>query len=159
MIAGAMPPVPVDTVSVCAFRVEETWFGMETRQIVEVLGAVTPQRVPLAPAFVAGIVAYRGEALTVVGLRALLGVPPGSVAGCVLVLDDEEGEGSRFGLLVDAVDGVTTAPREALEPNPGSLEARHAAVFDGAFRMDKKLMVRLSPGRLRPERLADLGLY
>jgi chemotaxis signal transduction protein len=49
-------------------------FGIETRQIREVLGTTTPQRVPLAPEYIAGVVPYRGEVLTTVSFRALLGL-------------------------------------------------------------------------------------
>ncbi len=49
-------------------------FGIDTRKIREVLGERDLQRVPMAPAFIAGVVPYRGEVLTTVNLRALLGL-------------------------------------------------------------------------------------
>ena len=49
-------------------------FGIATSAIREVLGVRTVHRVPLAPDFIAGMVAYRGEVLTTVSLRSALGV-------------------------------------------------------------------------------------
>jgi purine-binding chemotaxis protein CheW len=133
-------------------------FGIDTREIREVLGATTPQRVPLAPEYIAGVVPYRGEVLTTVNFRVLLGEAAWSGTTCVLVLDDEE-SGGHFGLMVDGVGGVLTMQPDWLEANPSALDARSMALFDGAYRMQTGLVVRLDPQRLRPARLAQSGLF
>jgi purine-binding chemotaxis protein CheW len=150
-----------DAVSLCSLRAGSALFGIDTRQIREVLGNTTPQHVPLAPAFIAGVVPYRGEALTTVSLRALLGLPPWAGASCVLVLDhaEDEQDEERFGLMVDGVGGVVTMGGDSLEANPSALDARCTALFDGAYRMESGLMVRLAPRQLRPSRLAESGLF
>jgi purine-binding chemotaxis protein CheW len=122
-----------------------------------VLGNTTPQRVPLAPEYIAGVVSYRGQVLTTVSLRALLGLERWSGANCVLVLDDENDE--RFGLMVDGVGGVVGMGRDALEPNPTALDARSMALFMGTYKTQAGLMVRLEPRQLRPSRLAESGLF
>ena len=63
-----------ETVSVCSLRAGTGLFGIDTREIREVLGATVPQRVPLAPEYIAGVVPYRGEVLTTVCFRMLLGL-------------------------------------------------------------------------------------
>lgn len=133
-------------------------FGIDTRKIREVLGEREIQRVPKAPAFVAGIVSYRGEVLTTVNLCALLGVAQGGETSCVLVLEDEEA-GERFGLVVDSVTGVMTVSRMALEANPSTLGARGRWLFDGVYKLRTGLMVQLDPAKLRPSRLAETGLF
>jgi purine-binding chemotaxis protein CheW len=145
-------------VTMCSLRAGGGLYGIDTRQIWEVLGKTTPQRVPLAPEYIAGVVPYRGEVLTTVSLRALLGLAPWDGANCVLVLEEEEAE-ERFGLMVDGVGGVVTMAGNSLEANPSALDARRAALFDGAFKMKPGLMVRLEPTRLRPSRLAASGLF
>jgi purine-binding chemotaxis protein CheW len=147
-----------DAVSLCSLRAGTGLFAIDTRQIREVLGKARPQTVPLAPAYIAGVLPYRGEALTTVCLRSLLGLERWAGASCVLVLDDEE-EDERFGLMVDGVGGVVTMGSDALEANPSALDARSMALFDGAYRMPAGLMVRLEPRRLRPSRLAESGLF
>ena len=148
----------IGVVSLCSLRAGAGLFGIDTRQIREVMGKTTPQRVPLAPEYIAGVVPYRGEVLTTVSLRALLGVERCTGENSVLVLDDEENE-QRFGLMVDGVGGVVMMGLDALEANPGALDVRSLALFDGAYRMASGLMIRLEPRKLRPSRLAESGLF
>lgn len=147
-----------DNISLCSMFAGDESFGIDTGKIREVLGRRDLDRVPMAPAFVAGVVPYRGEVLTTVRFRALLGMPENAEAGCVLVLEDDEGE-ERFGLLVDAVGGVVTVSRKMLEANPCTLEAKCKWLFDGAYKMPSGLMVQLDPQKLRPSRLAETGMF
>ncbi len=147
-----------DAVSLCSMVAGSESFGIDTRKIREVLGHRDLQRVPMAPAFIGGVVPYRGEVLTTVDFRALLGMGEHTEVNCVLVLDDEVG-GERFGLVVDAVGGVVMVNRNMLETNPCTLEPRAKWLFDGAYKMPAGLMVQLDPQRLRPSRLAEAGLF
>jgi purine-binding chemotaxis protein CheW len=101
------------TVSICSLRVGGGLFGIDTRQILEVLGTTTPQRVPLAPEYIAGVVSYRGEVLTAVSFRTLLGLERWTGTNCILVFDGEQNE-ERFGLIADGISGVIALPRDAL---------------------------------------------
>jgi purine-binding chemotaxis protein CheW len=147
-----------DAVSLCSLYAGSETFGIDTRKIREVLGERDLQRVPMSPAFIAGVVPYRGEVLTTVDLRALLGMEPHSGGCCVLVMEDEDAA-ERFGLVVDAVGGVVTVSRRTLEANPCTLEARAKWLFDGAYKMETALMVRLDPQKLCPSRLSETGLF
>jgi purine-binding chemotaxis protein CheW len=102
--------------------------------------------------------AYRGEVLTTLSLRALLGLERRAEACCVLVLDDEESE-ERFGLVVDDVGGVLMTTRKEYERNPSTLDERSMDLFDGTYRTEAGLMVRLDQKRLRPCRLAEAGMF
>src|SRR5580698_2823504 len=94
-----------EMLSLCSLTAGGKLFGIDTRMIREVLGNARLNRVPLAPSYVGGVLAYRGEVVTAVSLRALLGVSASESQGRVLVLDGDENE-ERFGLLVDSVGGV-----------------------------------------------------
>jgi len=146
------------TVSICSLRVGDGLFGIDTRQIREVLGTIRPQRVPLAPEYIAGVMPYRGEVLTTVCFRALLGLKSRIGSNCILVFDGEQNE-ERFGLIVDGVSGVIALQRDSLEANPSGLDARSMELFDGAYNLLSGLMVRLDPSRLRPSRLAESRLF
>jgi purine-binding chemotaxis protein CheW len=147
-----------DAVSLCSLYAADEMFGIDTRKIREVLGERDLQRVPLSPAFIAGVISYRGEVLTTVNLRALLGMEAHSGRCCVLVMEDDEVE-ERFGLVVDAVGGVVTVSHRMLEANPCTLEARGKRLFDGAYKMETGLMVRLDPQRLCPSRLHETEIF
>lgn len=142
----------------CCVRVGDGVYGIDTREIREVLGDARPQRVSLAPEYIAGVLAYRGEVLTTVTLRALLGLEERPDRNRVLVLGDGE-LGEALGLLVDEVGGVVNLTENAMEKNPVTLGSRGAALFDGVFKMETGLMVRLNPQRLRPTELARSGLF
>lgn len=147
-----------NTVSLCSMFAGDESFGIDTAKIREVLGNRDLQHVPMAPAYIGGVVPYRGEVLTTVNFRALLGKEEHAGASCVLVLDDDEA-GERFGLVVDDVGGVVTVNRKMLEANPCTLETRAKWLFDGAYKMETGLLVQLDPQRLRPSRLAETGLF
>jgi purine-binding chemotaxis protein CheW len=147
-----------EMVSLCSFYAGNKIFGIDTRKICEVLGERDLHRVPMAPAFIGGVVPYRGDVLTTVSFRALLGLDEQGDKSSVLVLEDDEA-GERFGLLVDAVGGVVTLSADMLEKNPCTLEPRERWLFDGAYKMRTGLMVQLDPLKLRPSRLAETGLF
>jgi purine-binding chemotaxis protein CheW len=140
-----------DPLEMCSVRAGETTFGVPIMRILEILGAVAAQPVPLAPAYIGGLVHYRGEVLTAVSLRSLLGMPPYDGLSDILVF---EGPGGCFGLLVDAVGEVITIQPEAIEPNPSTLDDRRKALFAGACKLKDSLLVMLDPERFDPMQLS-----
>jgi purine-binding chemotaxis protein CheW len=132
---------------VCSVRLAETWFGVPITHILEIVGSARPQPVPLAPAYVGGLVHYRGDVLTTVSLRHLLAMPAKDGPQDILVL---ESAGGCFGLLVDAVGEVLTVSAADYEPNPSILDKRRKALFAGAYKLKDKLLVMLDPERLDP---------
>jgi len=136
---------------VCSVRLGDRLFGIPIRPILEIVGKVHPQPVPLAPGFVGGLVHYRGDVLTTVSLRQVLQMPPRDGAQDLLVM---EGAGGCFGLLVDAVAEVLQLSEEDFEPNPSTVTERSKAIFSGAYKLKHGLMAMLDPQRLDPMKLA-----
>jgi purine-binding chemotaxis protein CheW len=160
---GTAAPVILE---MCSVRVGPTLFGVPITHILEIIGNAHPQAVPLAPEFVGGLVHYRGDVLTTVSLRQLLGLPAWDIQGNdgqqsqarrhdILVL---ECAGGCFGLLVDAVGEVLTVSSADHEPNPSTLEGRRSALFAGAYKLPQGLLVMLDPERLNPEALDAMRL-
>lgn len=135
---------------VCSVQLGETLFGVPIAHILEIVGGARPEQVPLAPAFVGGLVHYRGDVLTTVAMRRLLEMEEQEVAQDILVL---EGEHGCYGLLVDAVGEVLTVSSKDYEKNPSTLDERRQEMFSGAYKLDGKLLVMLNPERLDPMRL------
>jgi purine-binding chemotaxis protein CheW len=140
-------------VEMCSVRVGQTLFGVPITHILEIVGSTRPQPVPLAPAFVGGLVHYRGDVLTTVSVRQLLGLPPKDGPQDILVL---ESSGGCFGLLVDSVGEVLTVSSADHEANPSILDERRRALFAGAYKLKDTLLVMLDPERLDPMRLAEV---
>jgi purine-binding chemotaxis protein CheW len=136
---------------VCSVRIEQALYGVPIRHILEIVGSVRPQPVPLAPSYVGGLVHYRGDVLTTISLRSLLGLPTKDSAQDILVL---ESAGGCFGLLVDSVGEVLTVSAADYESNPSILDVRHRALLAGAYKLTSGLLVMLNPDCLDPMRLS-----
>jgi purine-binding chemotaxis protein CheW len=111
--------------------------------------------VPLAPEFVGGLFHYRGDVLTTVSLRNLLGLPVPLARQDILVLESSSG---CFGLLVDSVGEVLTVSSANHEPNPSILDQRRSALFAGAYKLKEGLLIMLDPEKINPDRLDALRL-
>jgi purine-binding chemotaxis protein CheW len=135
---------------VCSVRLGETLYGIPITHILEIVGGARPERVPLAPEFVGGLVHYRGDVLTTVTVRRLLEMEEQEAAQDILVL---EGAHGYFGLLVDAVGEVLTVSSKDYEANPSILEDRRRVILAGAYKLDGQLLVMLDPEHLDPIRL------
>jgi purine-binding chemotaxis protein CheW len=137
---------------VCSIHLGDGLYGLPITHILEIVGGARPETVPLAPAFVGGLVHYRGDVLTTVSARKLLGMPPleGKVPDLLVV----EGVNGCFGLIVDSVREVLTLSQENFEPNPATIHERSKALFAGAYKLKDKLMVMLDPARIDPLELA-----
>lgn len=136
---------------VCTVHLGGTIFGVPITHILEIVGSARPQPVPLAPIFVGGLVHYRGDVLTTVSLRQLLGLPPKEGRQDLLVL---ESAGGISGLLVDSVGEVLTVSSADYEPNPSTLDERRRALFAGTYKLKDSLLVMLDPEQLDPMRLS-----
>lgn len=139
------------TSQVCSVRVGATLYGVPIAHVLEILGKPATQPVPLAPWFVGGLVHYRGEVLTAVSMRRLLGMEAAPAPEDVLVFESPNGP---FGLFVDAVGEVLNVSAADHEPNPPTLEPRRQALFAGAWKRKDQLLVTLEPERLEPMRLS-----
>lgn len=138
-------------VEVCSVRLNSALYGVPIRHILEIVGSARPQPVPLAPAFVGGLFHYRGDVLTTVSLRFLLGLPALDAPQAVLVLESADGP---FGLLVDSVSEVLALAESEIEPNPSTLGGDRRNLFAGAYKLRNQLLVMLDTEWLDPMRLS-----
>lgn len=146
------------TLEMCSVRVGNTLFGVPITHILEIVGSARPTPVPLAPHCIGGLLHYRGEVLTTISLRRLLGLSDRESIGeganlttqNILVL---ENPGGCFGLLVDSVGEVIAVSTADYEPNPSILDERRSALFAGAYKLREGLLVVLDPKLLDPVRL------
>ena len=131
---------------ICSVRVGQGLYGVPITHILEIVGKASPKPVPLAPKFVGGLVHYRGDVLTTVSLRHLLGLPAKDGPQDILVLENSSGS---MGLL------VLTASSSQYEPNPSTLDERRRGFFAGAYKLKDSLLVMLDAENLDPMRLSE----
>jgi purine-binding chemotaxis protein CheW len=135
--------------SVCTVQTGEDVFGIATSAVREALHRCELRKVPLAPSFVAGVLAYRGDILLAVSLRALLGMEAMAEASSAVVLEDSE-SGEAFALLLDELLDVVQVDARAWEPNPVTLDVRRSAVYGGVYRRADGPLVRLESRDVQP---------
>ena len=152
------PAIEEKETSLCSLSIGEDRFAFQTSQVREVLGKHDLRPVPLTPWYVLGIIPYRGEVLTILSLRALLGKSLSTNEGTVLVLQDDKAA-EPLGLIIDAMLGVTSLGDALLEPNPATLDERSRYLFDGSYQLPSGSMIRLDASRLQPEKLAAAKIF
>jgi purine-binding chemotaxis protein CheW len=135
--------------NLCCFRTGNDRFGIDTFAVREALGPCELQEIPLAPKFVAGMLAYRGEVLLAVSFRALLGLAPCAGASSAIVLRDTE-TNELFALLVDELMDVIRVADNTLEPNPATLDERYSLLFSGVYLTPGLPLARLEPEHVQP---------
>jgi len=102
------------------FTLANERYGLPTPYAQEVVRQADYTPVPGAPDFLAGVLNLRGDILAVFDLRPFLGVAGGGGTGLSRVLV-AGGARAEFGILADAVEGVTAVRAdEVLEP-PGAV--------------------------------------
>lgn len=128
-------------------------FGLPILKVrdVFVVHELTP--VPLAPPSVAGLFNLRGRVLTILDMRALLGLPPRETGGEAVAIGIEW-HGEAFGLLVDKVSEVISLSDSSREANPANLDPRWAELSAGVHRLSEQLLVELSLDALFGESIA-----
>src|SRR3954470_3092091 len=122
-------------------------FGLPISRVQDVFMPERVTRVPLSSAEIAGVLNLRGRIVTVVDMRARLGLerfgeskPPMAVGGDL--------RGGSYGLLIDQIGEVLRLHEESREENPVNLDPRMAKFAGGVHRLDGQLMVILDVDRV-----------
>ncbi len=118
----ARPPAPRlagDTLEVITFALANETYAVESRYVLEVFRLAGLSLLPGAEPLVYGVTAWRGELLTILDLRPVLGLSVAALNDLsrVIVLGEER---ATLGILADAVrDLVTLLASEVREPPEG----------------------------------------
>lgn len=126
------------------FYVGDMLLGLSIEQVDEINRHLHLTPVPHAPPYVGGVINLRGEVVTVIDLRTVLGLPPAEInkdSRNVIV----RFRGERVGLLVDRVADVVNVAAEEMIPPPSNLGGLEGAFFVGVYRLPEELLVVLCP--------------
>jgi len=129
-------------VELATFYVADLHLGIPLRDVEEISRhcAVTP--VPGAPESVCGIMSLRGEVVTVLDLRVVVGLGKTDITRQTRNVIINAG-GERIGLLVDRVADVVRTDAAELLPPPANVSGVDSAMFQAVYRMENKLLVLL----------------
>jgi purine-binding chemotaxis protein CheW len=129
-------------VELATFYVADLLLGIPIHQVEEISRncAVTP--VPGAPESVRGVMSLRGEVVTVLDLRVVLGLGKTDRTRQSRNVIVQAG-GERIGLLTDRVADVVRAPTADLLPPPANMGGAESTMFQAVYRMERELLVLL----------------
>ena len=131
-------------------------FGLPISRVQDVFMPERLTRVPLSSQEIAGVLNLRGRIVTVVDMRARLGLPKADDAKPPMAVGVDL-RGESYGLLIDTIGEVLRMPEASCEENPVNLDPRMAKLAGGVHRLDGQLMVVLDVDRvleLAPEMMA-----
>lgn len=109
-------------------------FGLDVGIVREFVHLCRLTPVPCAPAHIAGNVNLRGEILTVIDIRALLGVPQAIPATEVAVLCVAD---MPFGLLAEAIEDLVSISTTAISAAPSGGAAGNAEICPVVAALDE----------------------
>lgn len=115
------------SIQMCTFTLDRYLFGVDVRQVQEVLRTQPMTRVPLAPSLVRGLINLRGQIVTAFDLRERLDLPKRdeSAQPVNVVLRRDDG---AVALLVDDIGDVVEIDEAKLERPPHTLRGPAAEV-------------------------------
>src|SRR6201990_3671825 len=122
-------------------------FGLPISRVQDVFMPERGPRVPLAPRKIPGVLNLRGRIVTVVNMRARLGMPKNEDGKPPMAVGVDL-RGESYGLLIDQIGEVLRLPDDGREENPVNLDPRMATFAGGVHRLDGHLMVVLDVDRV-----------
>jgi purine-binding chemotaxis protein CheW len=129
------------------FRLSREWYGVEITKIKEILRKARITLLPSSPEYIAGIINFRGNILSVTDLKAILGLPRDEPTGGTRIIAIESG-GLETGLLVDEVVETIEVQRSKIEPVPPPFPLERRKYLEGLFRWDNRFVALLSVERV-----------
>ncbi|MBL9028687.1 MAG: chemotaxis protein CheW [Myxococcales bacterium] len=132
------------------FFVDGELFGVDVKDVQEVLMAQEVTPVPLAPPHIVGLTNLRGQILPALDLRTRLGIAPRpeKAPSSNLVVKTSEGPVS---LVVDEIGDVIELPTNAWREVPETVSPAERQFVQQIATLEDRLMLRLDIGRLLDE--------
>lgn len=125
--------------SFCTFNIDDLLFGVEVKEVQEVIRTQQSTRVPLAPSVVSGLMNLRGQIVSTLNLRQRLGIDGEMVDKPMnVVIRSADGP---ISLLVDEIGDVVEVDRDRFEPPPETLQGPQRDLMRGAFKLDGRLLL------------------
>jgi purine-binding chemotaxis protein CheW len=130
---------------VVTFLVGDMKLGVCIEEVQEINRNLECAQVPHAPTIVRGVINLRGNVVTVIDMRTLFDLPPGTLTGQSRNLIVRFGD-ELVGLWVDQILDTIVVPADAIEPTPANLSGVSDRFFRGVYsaEADVTLLLQLS---------------
>lgn len=141
MTLTAEPTKATDSsLQVATFYVENLLLAIDIDLVQEINRHLEITEVPHAPESVRGVINLRGEVVTVVDMRTILGLPRRAITPeCRNVVIHSQGE--LIGLLVDRIADILSIPAREIDSPPANIDGVEGRFFKGVHTMDSSIAV------------------
>ncbi|HEY5999332.1 MAG TPA: chemotaxis protein CheW [bacterium] len=129
------------------FALDGSFFGVDIRQVQEILRMVEITPFPRMPDFALGAINVRGRVVPVINLRRKLGLPDRAPAERTRILVARSGA-QLIGFLVDGASEVLDIPLALLEDVGDGPAWMRSDVVAGLAKIPGRLLVLVDPARL-----------
>lgn len=137
------------------FYCGDSLYGLDIGFVQEINRSSGLTRVPLAANCVRGVMNLRGEVVTMLDLRTLLGLPNnGSATGnrnLILKCDSDV-----FGVCVDGVADILTIDADGVTPPPSNLSIQESKMIKGVYQTDTVLIMLIDPREILNASIASI---
>jgi purine-binding chemotaxis protein CheW len=125
---------------VVIFRVGNEQYGVDIASVESIIKMQAITAVPHAPMFVEGVTNLRGIILPVIDLRNRFGLPRIETTkdSRIIVVSLE---GTKLGMVVDAVSEVLSIPDGTVEPPSPLVSTLDTAFISGIAKLDGRLVI------------------
>lgn len=138
---------------VVGFRLSGQEFGIDIRQVQEIIRPVVITRMPGSPGFVLGVINLRGRILPVIDLKSRFGLAveeqqQSPMASKIVIA---EISGRLMGITVDHVSEVVKIPTEKVAPPPDLATTVNSTYIFGVAKVKGRLLIILDLGKVFSE--------
>jgi purine-binding chemotaxis protein CheW len=129
------------------FELAKEHYGLDIAAVESIIKIQSITAVPHAPSFVEGVTNLRGTVLPVINLRSRFGLPEAEATRDtrIVVVDVD---GTKVGMIVDAVTEVLRVPQEAIEPPSPLVVTSTSAFITGIAKVNEQLVILVDLGRV-----------
>jgi len=129
------------------FHLNEEEYGIEIRQVTEIIGIQGITSVPDMPYYVKGVINLRGKVIPVMDVRMRFNINEIEYNDrtCIIVINVS---GYPVGLIVDYVSEVLDIPKSNIEPPPRLHKAEGHQFVQGMGKVGDKVKILLNADRL-----------
>jgi len=130
---------PEGFIQILAFRLAQEWYGVDAIKIKVIMNVRQIAYLPFAPAWVAGIINFRGDMMSVTDLKKILGLPGSELTETARLIVVEDGLCSTA-LLADQIDEIIAVPVGQIYPKLESIAPQRAEYIEAGCKFGQKLL-------------------
>ncbi len=128
------------TLQIATFYVDNLLLGLQIHQVQEINRHLEVTAVPQSRDFVRGVINLRGEVVTVVDMRTVLGLPKAELTNASRNVVIHFG-GELVGLMVDKIADILTIDANEIDQPPANIGGVEGRFFKGVHTTNHDIVV------------------